>query len=835
MRLSTLWYDAVYALRVLSKKPLFTLVIVASLAVGIGLNTAIFTLMNSILLRSLPFRDPDRLMTIFRLPPNHPEQPNGISVPDLFAWREQARSFESIGALVNNAVDFGAEENGSPAERVQGENVSPGLLQALGVQPLMGRLLQESDDEVDHPAPVILISHRLWMRRFGGAKDILSRTVMVNGQTTSIIGVMPPDFRITDETGDYLAPLQLNRFQLRGSARFMTSVARLKPGVSLKQAQAEMDALCAQLAKDFPARETIHGQPWTVRIQTFREGVFGFIGRPLMLLQGAVGFVLLIACANVAALLLARASGRHTEVAIRAALGAGRGRLFRQFLTESLMLAALGGALGVWLAWGIVGALVAMAPTWLPMLHAIRIDGRTLLFSAAVSLLTGLIFGVIPAAQGSKAAFAESLKAATRGGTAGGGRHRLRAALVSGQLALALMLLIGSGLLIRSFLTLQGADLGCDPHGLLTFRYRFPQNRYGKPVGFYHGTPLWELSDVPASSITRVFERLQSVPGVRSVGGTVYPPLTGNNPMLFTIEGRSAANAADFNADFFPVTPNYFATMKIRLLNGRDFTDHDTAHAPWVAVINETMARRFFPSEDPIGKHIRVDLSEEDQYREIVAVARDVPASHPQTRQDPAIFVPFVQAAPHSIGPHTGLHLQMTFVLRTAGDPMRALSAVRNAVAEVDRNQPMIDPRTEDSYLADQAQYPRYYSMLLGLFAFVATGLAAMGIYGVMAYAVEQRTREIGIRMALGASGWDVLQLIVRQAAVVVALGVAGGVAGASLLTRFISSEIWEVKTSDPGTFSSLALLLVAIAVVACLVPTRRAVQVDPTYALRHE
>jgi putative ABC transport system permease protein len=833
--LHTLWHDLVYGLRLLARKPLFTLVIALSLAVGIGLNTAIFTLMNSIILRPLPFRDAGRVVTLFAIPPGHPDQPNGISVPVLIAWKERARSFDAIGALTNNALDFGAEENGAPAERIQGEYVTPGLLQALGVQPLMGRLFTEAEDEIDHPAPVMIISHRLWQRRFDGAKDILARKVLVNGENTSIIGVMPPDFRITDENGDYLAPLPLNRFQLRGSARYLTTAARLKPGVTLQQAQEEIDAISQQLAEQFPARETDHGRPWTARVLTFRHGIFGFIDRPLLLLQVAVGFVLLIACANVAALLMARASSRRNEVAIRAALGAGRGRIFRQFLTESLLLSVFSGILGVWMAWGIVSLLVATAPRWLPSLHAIRIDGQVLFFSAAISLLTGLIFGVIPAAQGSKTAFVESLKAATRGGTAGRARHRLRGVLVAGQLALALMLLIGSGILIRSFLQLQGADLGSDPHGLLTFRYRFPQNRFGKPVGAYRGIPLWELSDLPSAAITRVFECLQTLPGLRSVAGSVYPPMTGGNPMPFTIPGRDAANAGEFTADFFPVTPNFFGTMKIRLLRGRDFTARDTAHTPWVAVVNETFARRFFPNEDPIGKHIRLDLSEEDQLREIIAVARDIPSSHPQTKQDAAIFVPFVQAAPHSVGPHTGLHLQMTFLMRTSGDPMSALPAVRKAVEEIDRNQPLIDPRTEDSYLADQAQYPRYYSMLLGLFAAVATGLAAVGIYGVMAYAVEQRTREIGIRMALGASGRDVLRLILRQAAVVIAAGVAVGIAGAAGLTRFISSEIWEVKTADPGTFLALTLLLVSIGVLACVVPTRRAVRVDPTNALRHE
>jgi putative ABC transport system permease protein len=753
----------------------------------------------------------------------------------LFAWKEQSRSFDAIGGLANNAVDFGAEENGTPAERVQGENMTPGLLNVLGARPLIGRLFTEAEDEVDHPAPVILISHRLWIRRFGGTADILTRKVLVNGVNTSIIGVMPPDFRFTDENGDFIAPIPLNHFQLRGSARFLTVAAKLKPGVTMTQAQSEMEAISAQLARQFPDRDMDHGKPWTARLQTLRESLFGFIGRPLLLLQGAVGFVLLIACANVAALLLARASSRHTEIAIRAALGAGRGRIFRQFVTESLLLSMFSGVLGIVLAWWGVRVLVAMAPSWLPRLHAIGVDARVLLFTAAISVLTGLIFGVLPAMQGSKSALVETLKDATRGGTSGGAGNRLRAALVAGQLALALMLLIGSGLLIRSFLQLQHSDLGCDPHGILTFRFRYPERQYGKPVGMYQSFPLWEMSPVPPASFTRVFERLQSVPGVRSAAGIVYPPLTGNYPMTFTIEGRDAANPDDFTADFFPVTPNFFGTMRIPMLRGRDFTNRDTATAPWVAIINETMARRFFPDDNPIGKHIRVDLSAEDQLREVIAVVKDIPASNPQNRQDPAIFIPFVQAAAHTTGPHTGLHLQMTYLLRTMGDPMSALPAVRRAVEEIDRNRPLIDVRTEESYLSEQAQYPRYYSMLLGLFAAVATGLAGVGIYGVMAYSVDQRTREIGIRIALGAGGWDVLKTIVRQALMVIAAGVAVGLAGSMALTRFISSEIWQVKSTDPATFAGVTLLLAAIAILACLIPTRRAMRIDPTTALRYE
>jgi len=818
----------------LAKRPVFSLVAVISLALGIGLNAAIFTLMNTILLGSLPYRDVDRLVVLSSVSPQHRDQPEGASVPDSFAWKERSRSFDDMGALSNNAVDFGAEENGVPAERLQGEMVTPSFLQTLSVHPLVGRLFTDDEDAVDHPAPVIVISHRLWMRRFGGAKDILSRKIVVNGEPTSIIGVMPPGFRFSDETAEFLAPMPLNHFQLRGSARFLTVAARLKPGVTIAQAQSEMNSVAVQLAKERPA-DMDHGKPWEIRLQPIREALIGYMDRPLLLLQGAVGFVLLIACANVAALLLSRASSRQTEVTIRAALGAGRARLFRQFLTESMLLSLFSGVLGVALGWEGVKLLVAMAPPWLPRLNAVHMDGRVLLFSAVVSVLTGLIFGVAPALRGSKSSFAETLKSATRGGTPGGSRNRLRAVLVAAQLALALVLLIGSGLLIRSFLKLQGADLGCDPKGLLTFRYRFSERQFGKPVGTYHGLPLWEFKPEPPAVFARVFERLQGLPGVISVGGTTFPPMTGNNPMTFTIDGRTVANPDDLSADFFAVTPNFFSTMKIAMLRGRDFTDRDTANAPWVAAINETMARRFFPDQNPIGQRVRVDLSEEDQYREVIAVVKDIPATNPQTHQDPAMYIPFVQAAPHSTGPFTGLHLQMTFLLRAKGDPMSVLPAVRRAVEEIDRNHPIIDPRTEESYLAEQAEYPRYYSMLLGLFGAVATGLAGVGIYGVMAQAVEQRTREIGIRVALGAGGWDVLALVVRQAVVLIAIGAVAGLAGALALTRYLSSEIWEVKADDPGAFMGFTLLLVAIAIVACLVPTRRAVRIDPTIALRYE
>jgi putative ABC transport system permease protein len=831
--MSAVWQDVLYGFRMLAKRPLFTAAAALSLATGIGLNTAIFTLINTILWGALAFPQPERLAVIWSTPPGHADQLNGVSVPDYMALKERSKSFEAIGVMVNSGRDFGAVENGAPAELIRGEEYSPELLQALGVQPLMGRLFTAEETQIDHPSPVIVISHRLWQRRFSGDKNILNQSILVDGVKSSIIGVMQPGFLFSDDRAEFLAPIRLNHFQLRGSARFMLAAGRLKSGVSMKQAQQELDSILAEFAKEHPA-DMDHGRPWTVQLQDVREGLFGFMSRPLLLLQGAVAFVLLIACANVAGLQLARASSRHTEVAVRAALGAGRARIFRQFLTESVMLSLMAGVAGVVLAWWGVRALVAMAPPFFPRLAEISVDRHVLLFSLAISLITGIAFGLVPAMQASKLTLVESLKDATRGGSSGGARHRLRGVLVTAQLALALVLLIGSGLLIRSFLKMQGADLGCDPTGLLTFNIRMNQ-QFVNPVGPYKGVVLQEIAPVVAENFRQIFERVQNVPGVQSAAGSVFAPLTGGASINFSIEGRPAADTDLPSADYFAITPNFFPTMKTPLLRGRDFTSHDTASGTWVAIINETMARRFWTNEDPLGKRIRMDTAPEDPAREIVGVVRDVPSNPQQKRQEPAIFVPFFQSSAHTTGPWTFMKMQLTFLLRTGGDPMKLAPAVQRAIAEINPNWPLRNVQTEEQQVARQIQYPRYYSMLLGLFALVATALAAVGIYGIMAYAVEQRTREIGIRMALGAGGRDVLVLVARQVAWMIMVGLSVGIGGAILLTRYLSSELWEVQATDPATFAGVSLLLAAVAMLACVVPTRRAVRVDPTIALRYE
>ena len=832
--MKTIRQDVLYGIRMLAKKPLVAVVAALSLALAIGLNTAIFSLMNTMLWGSLPYRAEDRLAVIWSVPPQQPEALEAVSIPDFLAFQQRNRSFEALGAVGGVAHDFGAAENGAPAERIVGEEYRPELLQALGVQPLMGRLFTVEEDQVDHPAPVLVLSYRLWQRRFGGDPNILTRSVLLDGVARNIIGVMRPGFLFTDDHAEYLEPMTISSAQTRGSGRFLVVCGRLKPEISMAQAQADIDAIARQFAKEY-ARDMEHGKPWLVRVQPVREALFGFMRRPLLLLQGAVVLVLLIACTNVAALLLARASSRQTEVAIRCALGAGRGRIVRQFLTESAILSLIGGALGVVLAWWAVRALVAMAPPWFPRLAEISIGGRVLLFSAVVSLMTGLTFGIAPSLQGSNSDFMEALKDATRGGTAGGSRNRLRAALVSAQFALALVLLIGAGLLIRSFLKMQGADLGCDPRGLLTFEYRLPPRQYQKAISVYHGVPLWETNPAAPTIFQRVLDRVQSVPGVESVAASSSVPMTFASEVPFEIEGRPAPPEDQPNALYYSVTPGFFQTMKIAVRRGRDFTARDVASAPWVVIVNETMARRFWPNEDPIGKNVKVDLAPEDMPRQIVGVVHDIPSNPQQKTQRPAIFVPFFQSGPHTMGPLAFSRIRLAFLVRTRVEPMRLLSAVQHAVAEIDPNRPLSDPRTLESHLAEQVQYPRYYSLLLGLFALVATVLAAVGIYGVMAYAVQQRTREIGIRMALGAGWWRVLCLTLRQAMWMIAAGLLLGGGGAAVLTRFLSSELWEVQSTDPATFACVSLLLIAVALAACVIPARRALQVDPTVALRYE
>jgi predicted permease len=837
----TIWQDLVYGFRMLLKKPGFTVVAVLSLALGIGANTVIFSLINTTLLRPLDYPDSNKLMVVWSAPTDHPDNRNVLNVSSYGAFRDQAKSFESIGAFNSTIRNIGADQDGTPAERVNGQTFTPSMFGVIGVKPLLGRVFAPDEAPMENAAPVMVIGYKFWQSHYHGDKDVIGKTVLLDNAPNTIIGVMPEGFTFFEDDVDYWAPLAFGRSQTTSKQGFLVTIARLKPGVSMKQADVEVKGIAAQMAKGDPERDA----GLTAYLQSLQEAAYGGFRSPLLILQVAVAFVLLIGCANVAGLLLARAASRKTEVAIRTAIGAGRGRIIRQLLTESFPLSALGGLVGIFLSWAGLKLFVAAAPADFPRLNEVSLDLSVLGFTALVVILTGVIFGIVPALQASKPDLIGSLKESGRSGTDSVARQHLRSALVTIQIALALVLLIGAGLMINSFLRVQKNDVGADPHNLLTFDFRFTQNETIKLTGRYRGVGLWDVLPTPPLEFDRVFERLQGLPGIISAAGVSQPPLSGGSfSMPFLIEGRPApppTNAAGGTqqqgqtANYYAVTPNLFATMKIPIIRGRDFTTQDTASAPLVIIINQTMAKRFFPNEDPLGKRITLDYVPDEQPRQIIGVVGDTLQDRLQRDRNPVMYLPHVQQTARWLGPGWGLRSGMYFVLRTAGDPLKMVAAVKHAVSEVDPAKPAANFRTVEQGLDQQVQYLRLYILMLGVFGAVAAVLAAIGIYGVMAYSVAERTREIGIRMALGASSPDVLKMVVRHALVLVGIGLVLGLGASFALTRVIKSALYGVTATDPATYGGVSLLLIAVAIIACVVPTRRAVAVDPTIALRYE
>jgi len=839
--------DVLYGVRNLRRNPGFTVAAVVSLALGIGANTLIFSLLDSTFLKPLAFPDPDRLAVIWTVPVENPDQPSTASISTYFAFRDRATSFESVGAYNGAACGvgtLGAEQDGAPAERILGQTLSPSLFRSLGVKPLMGRTFDDDEDQVDNVAPVVVISHGMWQRRFAGDPAIVGKTFNLNRANTTVIGVMPADFTFFGDRVEFFLPLCLTGTQVLSRVGGNTIVGRLKPGVSTKTAQAEVDAISAQLAAGDPERHRGLG----ARVETLQQAAYRDYRSPLLILQGAVAFVLLIGCANVAGLLLARAASRRTEVAVRAALGAGRQRIVRQLVAESLPLSILGGVLGLILSWGGLKLFLMFAPANFPRLHEVSLNLRVLGFTGLVVMLTSVVFAVVPAIQTSKLDLLHSLRESGRSGTDGIARQRLRRALVTGQIALATMLLIGAGLMINSFIHVQRHDVGADPKNLLTFDFRWPISEAAKPAGKYRGVGLWDISPRPAQTFDRVAERLRSVPGIISAAAVSMSPLnSGSFPLstAFFIEGRPAPapNTAaaggfqqpDQTASYFAVTPNFFATMKIPLLRGRDFNDRDTTGAPPVIIISQTMARQFFPKENPIGQRVTLDLVPDERPREIIAVVGDTVTTRLEREQAPAVYVPHLQQTARFTGPWMYFRTGMYFVLRTSGEPMSVAQAIKQAVAEIDPATPAADLRPLEQSLDDQVRNMRIYMLLLGIFGAAAVILAATGIYGVMAYSVAERTRDIGIRMALGARSSDVLKMIFSQVGRLIGVGMAIGVAGAVALTGLIKSALYGITATDPVTYAGVSLLLVLVALIACAIPTRRAVRVDPTIALRYE
>ena len=836
------WQDLIYGSRMLLKKPGFTIVAALSLALGIGANTVIFSLINTTLLRPLPFADSGKLMVIWTVPLKDRTQRNNVNISSYYSLRDKTQSLESLGALTGSIKNLGAEKDGAPAERITGWGFSPAVFQALGVKPALGRFYTEEEDQVDNWAPVIVITNRLWKRHFNSDPNVIGKVLTLDQKPVTVIGLLPEDFSFFGDEVDFICPLEINRTQSQSKQGFILVLGRIKKNGSMKQSQAEIDTIAAQLASGDPERNQGNG----AQIQLLQEAAYGYFRGPLLILQGAVAFVLLIGCANVAGLLLARAASRRTEVAVRTALGAGRGRIVRQLITESFPLSLVGGILGMALSWGGLKLFVAAAPPGFPRLNELTLDMSVLGFTAVVVVLTAVIFGIVPAVQASRPDLVASLKESGRSGTDSVARQYLRSVLVTAQIALALILLIGAGLMINSFIRVQKNDLGADPRNLLTFDFRFAQTDAIKPYGRYRGLGLWDVSPVPALTFDRVLDRVRAIPGVLSAAAVSRPPLSsGGIQMPFLIEGKPApppsassdggSQEQGQTANYFSISPNFFGTMKIPILKGRDFNAQDTASNTLVIIITQTMARRFFANEEPIGKRITLDFVPDERPREIVGVVGDTRTSRFQQEPVPTMYVPHVQQTPRWMGPQWNDRAGMFFVLRTSGDPMTFVETAKRAVADVDLTRPASNFRTIEQNLNQQTQYLRLYILLLGIFGGIAATLAAIGIYGVMAYSVAERTREIGIRMALGAGSADVLKMVMRHALLMLGIGLTIGLAGSFAVTRLIKSGLYGVTATDPLTYIGISLLLIVVALTASFIPTRRAVRVDPTTALRYE
>ena len=828
--------DIVFGLRTLRKSLLFTAVAAISLAIGIGANTAILGAIDGILRGQLPVSDPDTVVLLRTFPLGSPGQQNQASVPDYLAWKERNTVFDSMGAFLADQRDLGGENDGIPPERLIGEGVTPGLFAALRVQPVIGRLFTEEEDQIDNAAPVALISYQLWQRRFGGDPGVLNRQVRMNGAPVTIIGVMPASFRYPLDNLDFWAPMAYNRFQLEGSARLFTVTARLKAGITIQQAQSEMDAIAAQLAKEYPQRH----EGWGVRVQSLRTAWFGWLASPLLTLETAVGLLLLIACANVAGLLLARGSVRRPEIAMRVALGATRGRIFRQLLTESVLLSLIGGVLSVAIAYAALRVIATATPPFASQrVLDIGIDARTLALMILISVASGIVFGVAPAMAAVKLDLVSSVTESGR--TLGIPRRRylLSSVLVGTQIALATVLLAGAGLLTRSFLGMVSQDLNFDPQGLLTFEFRVPFGKYLRSVGSNQGKPFFDVAP-PTQVMNEVYDRLNALPGVHSAAGISLPPVNSILIPSATIlpEGRPVPENPEaqesLHAFHFLVTPNTFATMKAPLVRGREFTARDTAGTPWAAVINESMARRFWPGEDPIGKRFRIHVISGEQPREVIGVIRDIPLSR-RAGPEPILYTSYLQQPAVYRGPSGNMFGTLTFMMRTTGDPMNLVPAVKKAIADIDPDRAISRITTMDRLTDVRVRDAQAYVLGMNAFAFVATLLAALGIYGLMSYTVAERTREIGIRMALGAGVFRVLGLVGLRTVLLVIVAIGAGLICSKNLAELLRSQLWGVAPDDPATLAGVSLLLGTVAAMASLIPAQRAVRVDPAEALRNE
>ena len=818
----TIWQDLQYGWRMLRRSPGFSLVAILTLAIGIGANAAMFSVINTVLLRPLPFPDAQRIVFIWDTDPNRNISRGVASPAEFLDWRDQNRSFEELSAWRTWFYNLtGANE----PEQVFGVHASANFLRLLGVKPILGRDFIPEEDQVGHDQ-VAIITYGLWQRRFGGDPNIVGENILLDEKPFTVVGVLPRGFSVfgTSRQFDVWMPMALDRAQLHREDHSVIVFGRLRKGVTVAQAQAEMETIIARLKQQYPGVNQQDG----VHVVAFREDLARNLKPGLLLLFGAVVLVLLIACVNVANLVLARAATREREITLRATLGAGRGRIIRQLLTESALLALIGGALGILLAYGGLHLLRLALPSEggygeIPHVEWLGIDGMVLAFTLIVSILTGILFGLAPAIQISHAELYESLKEGSQGSIGGRRSQFTRSALVIAEVAFSLLLLVCSGLLIRSFYLLMSEDLGIDPDNVLTAQIWLPESHYaaGAPVmNFYQ----------------QAIDRIGALPGVKSASAVNFLPLSGwGDYCNFDIVGRPIAPADEPNTSRYGVADwRYLRTMGISVKSGRDFAASDGPNSEGVVILNEALAHRYWPDQNPIGQQIHLKFPPtkspwqpvaRDSMLTVIGVVADVREWEMGVEKVGQLYLPYAQN-PSRI---------MRLVVRTTGHPAAIAPAVRHAVESVDPSQPITEIRTMDQFLSQAVSQRRLNMLLLAVFAAIATILAAIGIYGVMAYGVTQRFHEIGVRMALGAEPSDVLKMVVTDGMKLAVIGLLIGIVGAALLSRYLESQLYGIKTTDPFTYAGVALGLAAVAAAACYFPARRATKVDPISALRHD
>jgi predicted permease len=817
--MSTLLQDLRFGLRMLAKNPGFTAVAVLTLALGIGANTAIFSVVNAVLLRPLPFPRPDRIVQVMRLYEDGTKEP-AVSVPALRYWQSRNEVFDHLAAYQFFTGGFNLSHGNQP-EVIPGIHVSAGFFQVLGVKPLLGRTFSTEEDVPGGPA-VVVMSNRLWRSRFGAAPDLVGKTITMDNESVTVIGIMPEVFEFPSRA-ELWAPLRLPATS-QDPANDYNCIGRLKAGVTRKSAQAQMNLLQHQFNREYSA---LSSSP-DLLLSPLQEQIVGDIRPVLFVLLGAVCFVLLVACVNVANLLLARSAARQKEIAIRTALGAGRARLIRQLLTESILLGLLGGALGLLIAYWGTEALLALAPAGLPRLGEVGIDGWVLGFTVLVSLGTGVLFGLGPAVRVSRGDLNEPLKEGGRGSTEGLRGQRTRSALVASEVALSLVLLVGAGLLIETFARLRQVKPGFDPHNVLTFQMSLSESKYSTPPKIF-------------TMFRQVVQHLQALPGVQYAATVTALPLEQGPDLPFDIEGHLAKDPSQSTGDaqYRGISSNYFRALGIPLLRGRYFTESDTEQSAGVVIINQSMALQYLPNEDPVGKSLIIGRAMGPEWadaapRQIVGVVGDVKDFALDQPPQPTMFIPYGQLRPYVLT-LTLRELPSRWVVRTTGDPAGMSSAIQREVLTLDGDQPLAKIRTMDQVVAQSIAGNQFNAVLLGIFGGLALLLAAIGMYGVISYSVEQRTHDIGIRMALGARTEDVLKLVVGQGMILALTGVGVGLLGSLALTRFMTSMLFGVRPNDPATLAAVSLALLGVALLASYLPARRAAKVDPMVALRYE